>query len=455
MLGIFRGERVEKAEEKEKRQEFRLGKRTLKEATKFVQDVITNSEVWGEEAFRHKEILEDAQAGLPGAIEKARKLIQEILEKYQVEVEGMTREQLAREIFSYAWGLDVLEPVYYDPEVDEIRVNGPSAVFIQKRGKNLKTGIKFKDTEHVKKIIARLLFHDRGVALTASTPIVESIRKDGTRLTATCPPVTREWTMVLRKHDTFKMTPENLIRAGTLNQELLDLLITLVKGRANILISGGVGSGKTSLMRFLINYIPEALRLVTLETDVELRLCEHYCGRDIIELEEHADLNCDMKKLFRTTLRYSPDIIMVGEIRGMGEAVEAIKACTRGHHGSMATIHFSSPYEAVTGCAKMMLEEGLNLPLEIAETWVADAFDVIIQMFADTTKGMKKIVQVTEVWTEKAGVKFRDLVVWRPGKYDYFDGDWEFVNPPSERLKEKLRMFGVNISQFPARAGVA
>ncbi|OIQ08720.1 type IV secretion system protein VirB11 [Moorella thermoacetica] len=452
MFGIVKNDRADKADKKE---EYRLGKRTLQEATKFVQDIITNSEVWGEEAFRHKEILEDAQAGLPGAIEKARELIKEILDKYQVEVEGMTREQLAREIFSYAWGLDVLEEAYYDPEVDEIRVNGPSAVFIQKRGKNVKTGIKFKDAEHVKKIIARLLFHDRGVALTASTPIVESIRKDGTRLTATCPPVTREWTMVLRKHDTFQMTPENLIRAGTLNQELLDLLITMVRGRANILISGGVGSGKTSLMRFLISYIHEILRIVTLETDVELRLCEHYCGRDIIELEEHADLNCDMKKLFRTTLRYSPDIIMVGEIRGMGEAVEAIKACTRGLHGSMATIHFGSPYEAVTGCAKMMLEEGLNLPLEIAETWVADAFDVIIQMFADSTRGIKKIVQVTEVWPEKRGVNFHDLVVWRPSKYDYFEGEWEFVNPPSERLQEKLFKYGVNMPRFSSKAGAA
>jgi pilus assembly protein CpaF len=161
-----------------------------------------------------------------------------------------------------------------------------------------------------------------------------------------------------------------------------------------------------------------------------------------------------MNKIFRIILRYSPSVVMVGEIRGMGEAIEGIKACTRGHHGSMATIHFGSPEEAIEGSGKMMLEEGLSLPLSVAKTWVASAFNIVIQMFFDDSKrGIKKITQITEVWPEEEHVRYRDLVVWQSHPDDFFKGSWVWLNHPSERLIKKLRQFGIT-SEDLREAGV-
>lgn len=417
-------------------------------AVRMVQEAITDPELWNNITERQK-VLDDAQAGDPAAIQAAGQMVAETLQRLEITVAGMHPAEAAEAIRRKVWGLDVLEDIYNDPEVDEIRVNRPDMVFIQRRGRNERVAVSFENEEHVKRILGRLFIHDRGVALTRSTPIVESIRKDGTRVAATCPPVTKNWTFVMRKHGTFKMTPANLVAAGTLNPKLLDLLILLVRGRANIMLSGGTGTGKTSLLRFLAGYLPESLRIVTLESDAELRLAEHYPGRDIIELEEHPELNATMEREFRLVLRYSPDVIFVGEVRGKGEASEAIRACTRGADGSMVTIHFSSPEEAVDGYAKFMLEEGLNLPVNVAVTWVAQTFNVIVQMFTDTRVGTKKIVRVTEVWPDGTGAAFRDLVRWEYDcPDDFFCGRWVFTSFPSERLLKKMERYNVTAADF-------
>lgn len=381
-----------------------------------------------------------AQAGSREAIAKVKEIITEILGYYGVEVEDHTREESVEKIYSYAWGLDILEEFYNDEEIDEIRVNSPGQVFIQRRGKNERINIKFKDEEHIRKIVSRLFVHDRGVALTSSTPVVESVRLDGVRVTATCPPATSSCTFVLRKKN-FIPSAQNLIRSETLDSNLLNLLAFIVNGRANILISGGTGTGKTTLLRFLVNYMDERLRLVTLETDRELELKDIYPERDIVEMEEHPEIGLTMQKQFRTILRYSPDVIIVGEIRGMGEAVEAVKACTRGHDGSMATIHFGSPEEAIEGCGRMMLEEGLNLPLNIAQLWVASAFNIVVQMFADSRRGIKKITRVTEVKSESNKIEYRDLAVWEPSGSDYFKGQWTYPNPISRELLNRMARY--------------
>ena len=426
-----------------------LGARPLGEVIRFVQEIVTDAEAWGPDvAAEHRWVLEEAQARDPEAGEKTQELVLKVFDRYGVEVKGMDKRRAAFEVYKAAWGLDLLEELYRDRTVDEIRVDRPDMVTVQRQGKNEFVPARFKDEEHIRNIAARLLSHDRGVALTASTPTAESVLKDGSRLTATCPPVTDHWTLVLRKHNTFEMTPENLIRAGTLDEPLLELLATLVRGRANIMISGGIGSGKTSLLRFLVGYLPESLRIVTLENDRELRLGERYPGRSVVEMEEHPEIGMKMDRLFRTVLRYTPDVIIAGEVRGRGEATEAVKACTRGHDGSMATIHFSSPEEAVTGFGKMMLEEGLNLPIDIAVSWVAEAFDVVVQMFADTTRGIKKITRVTEIGEEGGAVSYRDLAVWQPSAHDFFEGRWAFPHTPGQRLLAKMHRYGVPQSEL-------
>lgn len=398
----------------------------------------------GERAARQA-LVRDAMAGEPQAVRAAEEMVASILEEEMVEVDGHSRKRAAYEIYARLWGLGPVEAVYRDPEVDEVRANGPDKVFLQRRGRNEPAGVRFADEAELEAVIKRMILHDEGASLDRSSPRVESVRRDGSRLTATCPPVTRSWTFALRKHGTFDMSVENLARAGTLDPKVWGALSLLARGRANILFCGNVGSGKTSLMRKLLGELHPNLRILVIGKDLELLLYRHYPERDVIELEEHPEVGVSMKELFETALRESPDVIAVEEFRGAGEAIEAVRACTRGHPGSMATAHFNSPEEAIEGTAMLMLEEGLNLPLELAKLRVARSFDVVVQMFSDSVRGTKKLVSATEVLVGPAGeIGFRDLIRWEPRGDDYLGpGEWVFANPPSPGLRAKMFRFGV------------
>ncbi|MDN5360980.1 MAG: pilus assembly protein CpaF [Moorella sp. (in: firmicutes)] len=414
---------------------------TLAAATRQVQQYLAdNSLLPPAERWRRMHLFAACQAGESFAMTEVRAMVRHAVCELGLKVPGWGSDQLAEEVYRYAYGLDVLEDVYYDPEVDEIRINAPKEVYVQKRGRNMKANVNFKDDDHILKIVRRMILTDR-VALTRSTPRVESVRADGSRVTATMPPLSRSVTVVIRKHDTFKLTEENLIASGTLNRQLLDLLITLVSCRANILIAGAAGSGKTSLLKFLCQYIHQRMRIVTLETDFELHLESHYPGRDIVALQEQADLGITLRELFRTVLRYTPDIIIVGEARAE-EAQEMLKACLRGHEGSMGTIHSSSVAEAVESMTQMVLEGGNSLPEASLRREVARAFNVVIQMYSDTVNGIKKVERVTELIPTVDGVALNDLCVWRGQAGNYNKGQWEFPGSFSPRLLEKMHKFG-------------
>lgn len=426
-----------------------VGEVPLERAIALVQEAITNvsdpaqSQAWDE-------AIAAAQAARPGARETIVRMVMGLLRERGASVEGMSLEEAAEAIFRRLWGLDVLQDAYDDPTVDEIRVNSPTHVFVQRKGKNERLDVRFQDDEHVLNVIQRLLIHDR-VSVSRQNPRVESMLQDGTRVTATIPPFSQRPTLVLRKHNTFLPTRENLIAAGTVNDRVMDLLEVAVRGRANILISGGTGTGKTSLLRGLVGYLDPRLRIVTLETDRELLLSQFYPDRDIVELEEHRELDppITMKSAFRTILRYTPDVILVGEARGAGEAVEMLQACLRGHDASMGTIHTDSPEGAVEGLAEMILEEGKNLPIEIVRRQIARAFDLIVQMYADTARtGIKKVERITELWVEDGQVRFQDLCIWVPSGDDYTVGDWEFPALPSERLIRKLTKHGAPVHRL-------
>jgi pilus assembly protein CpaF len=285
-------------------------------------------------------------------------------------------------------------------------------------------GVLFRDDEHVKMIITRITMHDQGVTLNKSYPTIESMRRDGTRITATCPPVTKNTTLVLRKPYPHLITSDEMIKLGTMDKKTWAILKTLTRASANILISGGVGSGKTTLLRMLANEIDHSARIIVLETDSELMLNKAFPGRDIIEFEEHRESKRSLRDLFGIVLRYSPTVIIVGEFRGAGEAKEAIRACMRGHN-SMDTAHFSSPREAIEGTAKLLLEEGMNLPLDVAVSTVASAFNIVVQMFGDAVRGVIMVESVTEVSIDQGEVKYQDLIRWTPHGTDYLDGSWQ------------------------------
>lgn len=426
----------------------------LYQATSIIQSLIADPKSdLGMEQEELERLLWEVKAGKKGSCEKILRVVVNLMERYGINVEGMTHEEAAWEIYKYLWGLDILEELYNMPGVDELRVNDPDHIYFQDRGKNRRAKIRLKDSEHISKLISRMLEHDR-VSLDESSPGVESRRLDGARLTALCEPVAEGPCFVLRKHGTFEITDENYIQSGTMDKYTQELLKVLVKGRANILISGGTGSGKTTLLRWLVKHLDPRLRIVTLETDRELLLHEWYPDRDILSLEAHPELNWDMRRCFTIILRLTPDVIIVGEARGLGEAGQMIEACRRGHHGSMGTIHVGSAYEAISTLAEKALEEGRRLPIEILERQAASAFNIVIQMYGNNITGVKKIESVTEVGLGKNGPEFRDLCVWKPSRENYEEGTWEHPNFLSDQLAYKLFKYGVGMDELKNLEGV-
>lgn len=422
---------------------------TLFSATKLVQDALSNpGGLTAEERRQHALMLTECMAGAPWAIREVKERIRHILESRHVTVPHHTTEQMVEEIFRYAYGLDILEDLVRDPEVDEIRVNGPDKVFVQRRGRNERVDIRFKDAEHVRKTINKLLLHDN-VSLDLSTQRVESTRRDGIRVTAAIPPFAAAPTVVIRKAESFDATPENLIHTGTVNERLLAMLALLPRGRVNVLISGGTGTGKTTLLRFLFGYLDPRLRAVTLETDFELHLDRHYPDRDIVALAEQPTAGITLKRAFTTVLRLTPDVIIVGEARST-EAEEMLKACLRGHEGSMGTIHASSVPDAIDSMAFMVVDEGKQLPLPFLRLQVARAFNVVVQMFGDSRLGIRRVERLAEVYVQEDRVCFRDLALWRGTSEDYNQGDWEFPDKPTDRLVGKLIKFGVSQAELEA-----
>jgi pilus assembly protein CpaF len=417
----------------------KIGPKSLFEATSIIQELFSDPRA---NLADVENLLKDAQAGRPGANFELQNLIIEVMEKYEITVQGYTAKQVAREIYDYAWGLGPVESIYRNPTVNEIRVNRYNQVFYQKQGRNYKADLEFKDNQHVTKIIERLIVHDRA-SLSKSSPSVESRRLDGSRLTAFYPPFSPFPGFVLRKSNTFKASAENYISTGMMDEYTVQLLSTLVRGRANILISGGTGTGKTTLLRWLAGYMHSKLRIVTLETDYELFLEEFYPERDIVPLEEHKDLGVDMKKAFSVILRLTPDVIIVGEARGLGEASQMIQACMRGHDGSMGTIHVGSIYDAVSTLAQMALEEGRRLPINLIESQVAKAFDVVVQLYGNNVTGVKKVTHIAEIHETNNVISFHDLVKWKPSADGFEKGHWEHLNPVSDTLAAKLFRYGV------------
>ncbi|SHE97522.1 pilus assembly protein CpaF [Desulfofundulus australicus DSM 11792] len=382
-------------------------------------------------------------AGVPGARSESVKMVEEFLSERGVEVEGMDLSRAAYEIYRELWGLGPLEEVYRDPAVNEIQVNALDKIFVLR---NLRLepveDVRFRDDDHVMSLVTRMVMHDRGVSLNRSSPTIESMRKDGTRITATCPPVSEYVTLTLRKHIPRAITFDEMVERGTMDEKGRDLLKLLVRGRANIAVVGGVGSGKTTMVRTLFSETDPRARTVVLETDRELFLSKNYPGHNIVELEEHPEVGRTLKGLFRVVLRFTPTMIIVGEFRGEGEATEAVRACERGHDGSITTAHFGSAPEFVSGTARLLVKEGLNLPREAAEELVAAAFNVVVKMFGDSTRGVIKLESVTELVPGNP-VQYRDLLRWVPSGDDYLKGDWKLVERPGKRLLSRLFRYGV------------
>lgn len=429
-------------------QQVRRGPLPVATAAPLVHKFLTRADVGlGGGLERRQRLMEDAQAGDQSAEADLLPLIRQALEDLELEVvvpAAGGETDPAQAVFDHLFGVGVLGPLYRRPGVDEIRCNRFDRIYFQERGRNRQAdGVAFASPDDLEVVMRRLILHE-GKSISRTEPVVEAQRRDGSRVTAALPPFTQEATLVLRRHGTFPLTEETVVSSGMMCEQLLRLLSALVRGRVNILISGPTSSGKTSLLRFLVRYLHPRLRILTLETTFELNLWEMYPERDIVAVQEVPG-RISMEQAFRYVLRQTPQVIIVGEARG-AEAAEMIKAMVRGHDGTIGTAHFTNVSEAVRGLARMIaLEGGKPVPLQLQELEVASALDIIVQMRGDPEgSGRRMVEQVTEVWVEGGEVRMRDLCVWRPrSPENWWNGGWEFPNPPGPKLTGKLARYGV------------
>ena len=306
------------------------------------------------------------------------------------------RERLVEELISEILGLGPIEPLLKDPSVTEVMVNGPDSIYIERKGRLQKTDVRFRNTEHLMHIIDRIVTAV-GRRVDESSPMVDARLADGSRVNVIIPPLSLSGPCVtIRKFSKDVLTVDKMIEFGSFDQRMAEFLEDCVKGRLNIVVSGGTGSGKTTLLNVLSSYVPATERIVTLEDSAELQLKQDH----VVTLETRppnieGEGEVTMRDLVRNALRMRPDRIIVGECR-TGEALDMLQAMNTGHDGSMTTAHANSARDALSRLETMVLMSGMELPLRAIRSQIASAVDIIVQI-ARLRDGSRKIINIAEV----------------------------------------------------------
>lgn len=423
-----------------------LSAEEYEKVSKRVVDVLTNPKGTNEEKNQHNELLGRCAKGNKMAQKQIKSLIIKILTEEKLCDSNLIHD-LSERIYKENYGLGEIQSLFDNPEISEIWVNGYEHIWVDKQGVKQRLDLKFKNDQDVERVIRLMLRYDRK-NISPTNPRVEGRMEDGSRLTVMIPPTAKRPYINIRKFDSFKISKENYLKKRTFDESISDLLEKLVKGRANIIVSGETNSGKTTLLKYLVQFINPNFRICSIETHLELKLDETYPERNItcFEMHEEDPINVTMKDLFISMLRFSPDIIVVGEARS-SEAEEMIKSFRRGHQGSLGTIHSSSPDLAIADIMDMIGEDGKSRDALMLLKKVTNSVDVIIQLrrFED---GSRRISRISEVWaTPENEVNFRyeirDLYVWVVDYEHENQGYFEKRNSMSETLKAKLHYYGL------------
>ncbi len=306
------------------------------------------------------------------------------------------RDSLVREIKNEVLGLGPLEPLLADPTVSDILVNSYNRVFVERRGRLERVGVRFRDDQHLLKIIDKIA-SAVGRRIDESSPMVDARLADGSRVNAIIPPLALDGpTLSIRKFAVDPLTVDDLISLGTISPAAAKLLEAVVKARLNVLISGGTGTGKTTMLNVLSSFIPPHERIVTIEDSAELQLQQEHVVRLETRppnIEGHGEVT--LRDLVRNSLRMRPDRIVVGEVRG-GEALDMMQAMNTGHDGSLTTVHANSPRDALSRLETMMSMAGLDIPDKALRQQVASAVHIILQL-ARLSDGSRRLVSFQEI----------------------------------------------------------
>ncbi|MBI4860126.1 MAG: CpaF family protein [Candidatus Riflebacteria bacterium] len=324
------------------------------------------------------------------------KLVVEVGADQEVPISGVQHKGMVQDILDEVVGLGPIESLLRDGTISEVMVNGPKQLYVEQGGKLRLTDKKFRDDHHVMHIIHKIVA-PIGRHIDESSPMVDARLKDGSRVNAIIPPLALCGpTITIRKFAKEKLTVQDLIRFGTLSEEMADFLAACIKIRLNVVVSGGTGSGKTTTLNILSSFIPSDERIITVEDAAELQLRqEHVVSLETRPPNIEGTGEVTIRDLVRNCLRMRPERIIVGEIRG-GEALDMLQAMNTGHDGSLTTGHANSPRDFLARLETMVMMAGMDLPSRAIREQIASAIDLIIQQNR-LRDGSRKITHITEV----------------------------------------------------------
>ncbi len=324
------------------------------------------------------------------------RVVRTLLKEQDLRLSPTDEERLVKEIRDETFGLGPIEPLLHDPEISDILVNTYRQVFVERRGKLELTNVTFRDDQHLRVIIDRIVSRV-GRRVDEASPYVDARLPDGSRVNAIIPPLAIDGPLLsIRRFAVKALTMQDFINYGTISEPMALVLQGIVRARLNVLISGGTGSGKTTSLNILSGYIPPDERIVTIEDSAELQLQQPH----VVRLETRPP-NIEGKgqvtarDLVRNALRMRPDRIVVGEVRGE-EVLDMLQAMNTGHDGSLTTLHANSSRDALTRLETLMQMSGIALPDKAMREQIASAINVIVQV-SRLSDGRRKIMSISEI----------------------------------------------------------
>lgn len=327
---------------------------------------------------------------------KIERILRVMLSGEATPLSSQDKACIIQDVLDNIAGYGPIEDFLRDAEITEIMVNNPHNIYVERAGKIFKTERKFLDEEHLRRIIDKIV-SQVGRRIDESSPMVDARLPDGSRINAIVHPLALNGPMLtVRKFSKDPFVVDDLVRFGTLTHETAELLRACVQGRLNILVSGGTGTGKTTLLNVLSSFLPGDERIITLEDSAELQLHQEH----VLKLESRPPNiegkgEIKIRDLVRNALRMRPDRIVVGEVRG-GEALDMLQAMNTGHDGSLSTVHANSPRDVLSRLETMVLMSGLELPIRATREQISAALDLVVHL-SRLRDGSRRITHITEV----------------------------------------------------------
>ena len=328
------------------------------------------------------------------------------------------KQQILREVMDEIFGLGPVEQLMRDPEISDILVNGPKQIFIERLGRLELARVQFRDEKHLMTVIQRIA-SGVGRRVDESSPMLDARLSDGSRVNAIIPPLSLNGpSMSVRRFAGVTIDAERLVQLDSWSREMCVFLEAAVKVKANILISGGTGTGKTTLLNVLSKWIPPGERVVTIEDAAELMMQrDHVVSLETRPPNIEGKGEVTQRDLLKNTLRMRPDRIIIGEVRG-AEALDMLQAMNTGHEGSMTTVHANSSRDALRRVENMVSMAGLNYPVRVIRDQMASTIDMVIQG-SRMTGGKRKIVSISEIsGMERDTILLQDVFRFRQDGID-------------------------------------